>query len=181
MGGPLQLGDDRTDLGPAAGGRVVLQASGHALMGGVAVLGPDDGSQEHQLVGDLGQAGEMLADLNAGNVGGDGLELPANLRGGVHFELEHVLVRGAAREIDHDDGLAGLAQTGLALGPQQLRHGQSTHAQGPDLDEVAPVNPVAKPLLLSMDGEHNPLPPFPELQCSQGEWFSGHGLEIDFR
>ena len=181
MGGSLQLGNDRTDLGPPACGRVVLQASGHALMGGVAVLGPDEGSQQHQLVGDLGQAGEMLADPDAGNVGGDGLELPANLRGRLHFELVHVLVRGAAGEINHDDGFAGFADTGLALGAQQLWHGQSSHAQGPDLDEVAPVNPVAKPLLLSMDGEHCPLPPFPGLQCSQGEWFSGHGLESDCR
>ena len=77
--------------------------------------------------------------------------------------------------------LLDFAQSGLALRAQQLRQRQSTHAQGADLDEVAAVDPVAKPLLSSMDGEHVPLPLFPESQCSQGEWFSRSGVETDCR
>jgi hypothetical protein len=44
----------------------------------VAVFGSYNRSDENQLVGNPGEAGKVLADVNARNVGLNGLELPSN-------------------------------------------------------------------------------------------------------
>lgn len=80
-----------------------LFAAGEADEGvvaaGVVVDRADEGAAAHP----AGGAGQVLADLGAGDGRGDGLELAADLGGGVGFEVEHVLGGGAAVEVDDQD------------------------------------------------------------------------------
>jgi hypothetical protein len=57
------------------------------------------------LVGKFRQQGQMLANLDAWDAGGNRSELAANFGRRIHLEIENVLVRGAARQKDHDHGL----------------------------------------------------------------------------
>ena len=101
----------------------------------------------------------MLANVDSRDVGLDGLKLAADLGGSVGLEFVHVLVRGAAGHVDHDDGLVGPAQAGLLFRLEQLGHGQPTHSQRADLDKVAPRHAVAHPVALPVDGQHCSQPP----------------------
>ena len=62
----------------------------------------------------------MLADADAGNVGGDRFELATNLSRSVHLQIIHVLMRRTAGQVDHDDGLRRLAFAGLLLRLEEL-------------------------------------------------------------
>ncbi len=91
--------------------------------------------------------GEKLTDVNAGYVGSNGLEFTAYFRGGLGLDIVHVLVRRPSRQKDHDDRLVrGRARLGLRS--QDVRQGQTSHAQGPDPQKVSPGYPITKPPLL---------------------------------
>ena len=87
----------------------------------------------------------MLADLHAGHLGGDRLELAAHLRRGVRLEVERVDVAGAAGEEDEDHRLrprpprAGRTP-GRGNGPVGQEGGQADPEQArvADLQEFAP-------------------------------------------
>ena len=101
-----------------------------------------------------GQARQVLADVDAGDVGPDRLELAADLDRGVRLEVHHVLVRRPAGQEDHDDGLVRAADAGLGLGPQDLRQRQAAQGQAADLQKGPPRNAVAEPLRLAEDRQH---------------------------
>ena len=63
----------------------------------------DDG----QFVRDLRLEREKLADVHAGDVCLDRLELAAVLDRSVRLQIIHIDVTWPAVEVDHDDGLAG--------------------------------------------------------------------------
>ena len=69
--------------------------------------GADHRADQRQLVHHRCQAGQVLANLDARNLGFDRLELAANFRWGVHLEVEDVLVRRATRQENHDDCFVG--------------------------------------------------------------------------
>ena len=97
----------------------------------------------------------MLAYLNAVHIGAYGLELAANLRGRVRLQVKDVLVRGAAGQEDHDDGLVPGLLILRGLGAQQLRQGKPAHGETADLEEIAPRFAVAKTAMgEAWDGEH---------------------------
>ena len=82
--GPCSLASDGADARPAAHrGQRVRRPAGHALDGVVAAAGADDGADDGALVHAGGDPREDFADLDAGDVGGDRLELAADLDGGV--------------------------------------------------------------------------------------------------
>ena len=85
-----------------------------------AVGRADDRANGDELVHGLRHARQELTDLDALDVGLDRLELAADFRRRVHLQVVHVLVRGRAAHIDHDDGLVRPADPGLLLGRQQL-------------------------------------------------------------
>ena len=162
IGGPFQLGENRSQFRPASRGRISsapAYVAGHALVGGVRILCSNHGPHQHQLVHDPGQPRQVLADMDSRDFGLDGLKLTADLRGGVGLDFVHVLVRRAAGHVNHDDGFAGLAQAGLLFRPEQLGQGQSTHSQRADLDKVSPRHPVAHAVALPVDGQHFSQPP----------------------
>ncbi len=105
-GSAAQLGHHGAEGRVMGSAVLVLAVAGHDQRVGVLVHraeGADDG----QLVPHAGLQGEVLADLDAGHVGGDRLELAAELLGRVRLEIVHVHVRRAAAEVDHDGRLAG--------------------------------------------------------------------------
>src|SRR2546426_10230002 len=104
----------------------------------------------------------MLANLDAGNFSIDRLELAANFRRRVLLEIEHILVRRAARQKDHDNCLVRFADPGLRLGAQQLRQRQTAERERADLEKVPARNAVTKTRFITIDRQHNPsrnLPP----------------------
>ena len=82
----------------------------------VAAVVADQRADEDELVRHLGDAREVLADVDAGDVGVDRLELAADVGRGVRFEVPHVDVRRPAGQVDVDDRLVRRADAGLGLG-----------------------------------------------------------------
>src|SRR5262249_39679685 len=100
-----------------------------------------------------------------GAVGGDGLKSPRDpARGGVGLEVEHVLRRGAAEQVEEDDalGLAGavVAGPGLFLGPQQARQREEAaqQRQGAGLERLAAGQAVATAARAAQHRDHRTSP-----------------------
>jgi hypothetical protein len=70
---------------------------------------------------------QVLTNLNARDVGGDGFELATDIRWGVHFEVEGILMPDASREVDHDDGFVAITHTSPGFGGEKLRERQCTN------------------------------------------------------
>ncbi len=133
----LNAGDGGAELRPAAGwrwfGRVVAVVD---LDGVVAALVADQGAHEHQFVHDPGQARQGLADLDSRDIGRGRLPRAGDFLGGVRLEVEHVLMRRAADQVDQDHRFLGRADARVGLGSKQLRQGQPAQAKGADLEET---------------------------------------------
>src|SRR5690606_41474237 len=94
--GPAGLRQHGPPRRPATGRLVAVEIPGQALKRMVRPPGPDDRANERQLVGHPSQTREQLADLDPGDVGGDRVDLAADLGGSIGLDVPHVLVRGAA-------------------------------------------------------------------------------------
>ena len=112
--------------------------AGHYQGVGVLVHG-DERTNHRQLVPHTRLQWEMLADLHAGHVGGDGFELAAEFFRRVGLEIIHVEVRRTARQVDHDGGLVSdrrdagrTAGAGRGAETEHLRQRQAG-AEGADL------------------------------------------------
>jgi hypothetical protein len=99
----------------------------------MAILGADHGADNRIFVRHPGQAGKMLANLDAGNVGGDGTELASNLAWRICLQVEHVLMRRPARQKNHDDRLMGASDSRGGFGPKELWQGQPAEAKRTNL------------------------------------------------
>ena len=116
---------------PIAASDVVVPAS-HALDGVVAAAGADDRADDDALVHAGGHAREDLADLDAGDVGGDRLELAADFGRGVGLDVPHILVRRSAAQEDVDDRLVPRAgDAGAGLGAEDVGEGQAARRRRP--------------------------------------------------
>ena len=104
-----------------------------AVSCGVIIHTIGDGSNRDQLIHHRGHARQVLADLDARNVRFDGFKFAADFRRCIQFDIEHVLVRGASRQINHDDRLLGLANARLGFRLEQLRQRKPAQSQGADL------------------------------------------------
>ena len=146
---PLQLGDRGSQARVAADDpEVALLPPGVALEGFVAVGHADDGPDDRRLVHHLRDPREDLADLDAGDVGGDRLELAPDLGGGLGLDVPHVLVRRPAAEEDVDHRLVRrFLRRGrpAGLGADEVGEGQGggPERQPADLEEPAPADAVA--------------------------------------
>ena len=143
---------------PAAGGLIADGAAGVTDEGVVvAVGGAVDAPQRDALVHDPGEPRHVLADLDARDVGRDRLELPADLRWGVHLQVVHVLVAGGPAHVDHDHRLVRPAAGGL-LGGEDPWQREAADGERADAEHVAPGEAVAEPgapaTLLVNDREH---------------------------
>src|SRR5207237_4193127 len=116
-----------------------------------------DAADDRHPVHPLRELRENLADLNPRDVGGDRLELAADLAGRIRLQVPHVLVGRAAGEEDVDDRLVGVPPAGGGFGAEHVGQRQAAEAserKPADLQELAPGNSVAKPLLLPVDRQH---------------------------
>ena len=93
----------------------------------------------------------MFANLDAGNAGGNRFEFASDFRGRIHLEVEDVLVRGAAREENHDDRLVRAADARLRFGLEKLGQGQATQSECADLEKIPARDSVAEPLFGAVD------------------------------
>ena len=140
---------------------LVLAVAGHHLRIGVFIDGTER-ADDGQLVPHAGLQGEVFADLDAGHVGGDRLELAAKLDGRFRLEVVHVHVRRAAAQVDHDGrldrGWSCRCRPSPRPAPQHAGQRQ-TRAEGADLEEAAAVDAVAVALTRSPKCEHLRHPP----------------------
>ena len=77
---------------------IALPPAGEALIGKVVAVASDDRANRHELLHRRRNPREHFADVDAGDAGSDGAELPADIDGGVHLEVPHVLMRRASRQ-----------------------------------------------------------------------------------
>ena len=110
---------------------------------------------EGQLVGDLRLFGEQLADIEAGDVGLDWLELTAILGRGLRLEVVHIDVRRAARKDHHDHGFAGRSNAGGSLPPEDISQREAAATQRPGSQKIAAAVTVAIGVFSSQDTQHN--------------------------
>ncbi len=116
--------------------------AGEAVVaGGVVVLhGVPQRADEGDLVHDAGAVGQVLADAQAGDAGGDGFVFAADLGGGGGLHVEGVVVAGAAPLVEEDDrACAGLRGTRGAIAAEPGGRGQAGEAEGADLQEVTAI------------------------------------------
>ena len=138
IGRPLQLGDRRAELRPAAGRRRLLRVVAVEDLDGVVVgLVADQRADDDELVHHPRQPRERLADLDAGDVGRDRPPRPGDLLRGVGLEVEHVLVRRPADQVDQDDRLVRPPPR-LGLGPQEARAASARRGRAPPPEETSP-------------------------------------------
>ena len=88
---------------------------------------------------------EQLADLDAGHVGLDRLELAADLARGVGLEVPHVLVRRPAGQVDVDDRLVLRAAALVGLGAKQVGQRQPAGDGPPMVRKSRRLTPSQKP------------------------------------
>ena len=98
------------------GGLPIDRPTGQALKCRVVTDRADERANRDQPVHHLGHQGEVLADLDPRHARIDRLEFAANFRGSVHLQIEHVLMRRATWQENHDNCFVGFADTGLRLG-----------------------------------------------------------------
>ena len=126
-------------LPAARADRIARQAQIGAVLIEAAVERADDGKLLHH----SRQPRQMFADLDPRHVRGDRPEASADLGRRLHLQVDHVLVRRAPREIDHDHGLVAEAPgSRVASGPRRLggeepRHRQPAEGEAADLQGVA--------------------------------------------
>ena len=97
-----------------------------------------EGADLRKLVHHAGDAGQMLADVNAGDVGRDALEIASHLDRGVGLEVERVNRAQATFEEDIDERLVLRGGRGPGGPREQARERQlcPEHACRADAEEV---------------------------------------------
>src|SRR5579862_5629200 len=104
---------------------------------------------------------KQLTDLNAGNACLNRIEFAANVRGRVHFQIPHVLMRRPAREENVDDAFAILRRFRCFVREQvaQIKSAQRPQRECADAQKSAARHSVAKSgFTYSLDGEHEWFP-----------------------
>ena len=139
-----ELGEHRPHGGPAARWLPCDRPPGVAderVM--IAIRRAEHCADRHKLVHDLGTLGHVLGDFDAGDICADRLMRPSDLTGRVHLEVEHVLMRWRAHQVDHDHRLVRLADPLEVFSAEQLGQGQTAKGEAADLQEVSPRHPIA--------------------------------------
>ena len=121
-------------------------------------------AHQADLVHRPGHLRQQFADLQAGDVGGDGAVLAADLLRGVGLGVERVVVGKAAAEEDEDDRLGAGARGGAGRGVlepgrdglltfQQAGQREAQRPEPAHAEEVAAGDAVAKPAARASQGD----------------------------
>ena len=140
----FELGNDGPHRRPATRRLTFRAAAGEALEGIMAAVAVGQRADERAFVHHFRETRQVLADLDAGDVGGDGFELATDLARRVGLHVEHVLVRRAAWQEDHDRRLVRLARFLRRLSAQHIIQRQPTHGESADIEEVSTRDAVAE-------------------------------------
>jgi hypothetical protein len=107
------------------------------------IFHPDHGPDDRVLVGAFGEERKVFANLETGNVGGDGFELAADFARRIRLQIKHVLVGRTPRQEDHDDGLVRFSDTGRRFRSKQFRQSQATQPEGANFQKIPARDAVA--------------------------------------
>ncbi len=102
------------------------------------VLRADDAANERELVRHLRHQRQVLADFDAGNVRLDRLELAADFRRRIHLQIERVLVRRPARQINHDDRFVRSPDAGRRFRLEKFRQRRAAQGKPANLEKIPP-------------------------------------------
>ena len=109
----------------------------------VPTFGADQRANDRKLVHHGGHARHHLADLDTGHIRVDGIELAANFRRRIGFQIEHILMRRSAGQEDHDHRFVRRRRSALLLRCENLRQRQSTQRQTAKLQERTSRHAIA--------------------------------------
>src|SRR5690606_20306761 len=147
-------------LAPTLPDRKTAQAEIRGVLIRTAVERADD----RELVHHSREARQVLADLDPLDVRANGTELAADLERRVRLQVEDVLMRRTAREKAHDDafrskpprlkGRVRARRDARILRAKDLGKRKASRSKPPGTKETPPVDPVAIPAALAIDGEH---------------------------
>src|SRR5262249_21958775 len=115
-----------------------------------------DGANYGIAVRPAGHLWEVLADVDARDIGADRLKRPANRVGCVRLQIPRIQLAGAAHE-EQEDAAEFARRSGSALEGAEVgqRQAHAARTQGPDAQEVAPCQTVAHPhTLLALELQH---------------------------
>ena len=143
LGGALQFGNRRADARPSAG-RLAVGVKGGSLAAAVAherivraVRRADNRADAGPFIHDARHVWQQLADLDAGHVGGNGVQVAAIFLGRIGLEINEILVRRRPGHVDHDYRLVIAPHARGLLGGEQLRQGET--AEHPHAQEIPPA------------------------------------------
>jgi len=137
--------DDGADGGEVAERRA--KAARHHPVGGrlVMVVAMGAGADQRDFVHNAAHVRQQLANMRAGYIGGDGPIDAANLFRRIRLEIEAVMVRQPAAQIDEDDRASPrLPPIGRRIVRFRLqRAGKRQAADGADAEKIAAREAVA--------------------------------------
>ncbi len=142
---PLQLGHRGAELRPAAR-RILLSGfvAVEDLHGIMIVLIAHQRADNNKLVHDLRQLRKGFADLNARNASRDRLPRPGDFLWGIGLQIEHVLMRRAADQVNQDYGLVRGTYSRGRLCSEKMRQVERAESQPEctDTQELPPWQTV---------------------------------------
>jgi len=158
--GPSSLDTHRAQGRPAPRRLRIVGSAGHALEGGVMPFGPDDRANDGQPVHAGSDPRQVFANVDAGNIRPDRLELAADLRRGIGLEIGPC--PGAAAPPDKKIMMTALCDRPIpasASARKDLRERTvPPGASPPILRNGTPGCPVTQPLPPAKDRQHFPAP-----------------------
>ena len=147
--GTFQLRHHRTELRMASRRLPLMAAAGEALEGVVVSSRTDHRADDGEFVHHRCQPRHQFADLDAGHIRGNRLELSPHLARRVGLQIDHVLVGRSSRQINHDHGLLARRRAGGLFGPEdigerQSRAGGAKRCQAADAEKLPAAAAVAE-------------------------------------
>ena len=183
----MELGDDRTQARPASDrAKVIFLPAGVALESLVTIGDADHRANKYRLIGNLGDPGEALADLDPRNIGLNRLELATDLGGSLGLDIPHVLVRRSTPQKHMDHCLMPLrGWRTFGLKPEQIgkREGRSPKRQPTDLEKPTTADAVAiSSATLAEDSQHGNRPrEYARSERQEGEFRQAAGYSYQIR
>ena len=107
-------------------------STGEALDCVVSSAGSNHGADDGKFVHHTSHFWKEFSNLDAWDVGGDGIKFAANTGGSFGFNIPHVLVWRAPSEKNHDDRLVFELFRRGCFGLEQLRKGGPAETKSPD-------------------------------------------------
>ncbi len=110
-------------------------------------------AQQAVFAGLARQPGQVLADAQPGDAGGDRVEFPAKMRRGIRLEVERVELAGPTEQVHENASPRPCPRRRLGQG--ELREGQSERPCGADLQDFTARGAIAGPLTIAQNAKHD--------------------------